>query len=133
MKTEEKKKPKDSKPQRKKRIEARVTDQEYATIAKKAAVCYRTMSDYFREVALGHEPRQHMTEREIEALSMLAAARSDLVRIASRANKIPPHERARYFNDPDFIEKWMRVALPIIKRMKEIDEYFSSSIIPQQE
>ena len=49
------------------RLEARVTEDEYAKAAELAQSCGLTMSDYVRRTALGHRPHLRLTEREVEA------------------------------------------------------------------
>ena len=63
------------------RLEARVTEDEYAKAAELAQSCGLTMSDYVRRTALGHRPHLRLTEREVEALCSLSDARGDLIRV----------------------------------------------------
>lgn len=57
------------------RLEARVTEQEYAKAKELSKACGLSMSNYVRRTALGQRPRQRLTEREVEALCSLTDAR----------------------------------------------------------
>ena len=70
-------------PRRTKRLDSRATPDEYNTVKENAKKCGLTISDYMRKCALGHKPKLHLTEREIEAYCSLADARGDLVHIRS--------------------------------------------------
>lgn len=48
------------------RLEARVTEQEYAQVAELAKTCGLSMSGYLRRTALGQHPRQRLSDREVE-------------------------------------------------------------------
>ena len=70
------------------RLEARVTEDEYAKAAELAQSCGLTMSDYVRRTALGHRPHLRLTEREVEALCSLSDARGDLIRVVAAVKSI---------------------------------------------
>ena len=101
------------------RLEARVTEQEYAKAKELAKTCGLSMSNYVRRTALGQHPRQRLSEREVEALCSLTDARGDLIRIAA-ADK-----RAMYFSDTRFVEQWMRAATQLINRWSQIENYLT--------
>lgn len=107
------------------RLEARVTKEEYAKAAELAQTCGLSMSDYIRRVATGHKPRRRLTEREIEALNSLSDARGDIQRIVSAVRNIQADRRALYFGNPQFVEKWMGAALPLMKRWEQIQDYIT--------
>ena len=107
------------------RLEARVTKEEYAKAAELAQTCGLSMSDYIRRVATGHKPRRRLTEREIEALNSLSDARGDIRRIVSAVRNIQADRRALYFGNPQFVEKWMGAALPLMKRWEQIQDYIT--------
>lgn len=112
-------------PRRTLRLEARVTKEEYAKVAELAQTCGLSMSDYIRRVATGHKPHRRLTEREIEALNSLSDARGDIQSIVAAVKNIQADRRALYFGNPQFVENWMKAALPLIKRWKEIQVYIA--------
>ena len=113
----------DKLPTRKKRLEARVTDEEYDKAAALAGECGLCMSDYIRRVALGQHPRKRLTSDEVTALNSLADARGDLMRIVAAVRGIEAKERGRYFGNTDFVKNWMKASEPLIKRLSQILEY----------
>ena len=123
--TEENKDEKKEAIKRIKRLEARVTEKEYAKVVELAETSGLTLSDYIRKCALGQHPRRRLTEKEVEALCSLSDARGDLMRIAAAVKSIQGSKRAQYFADPRFVERWMRAAVPLIVRWNEIQEYIT--------
>ena len=113
----------DKLPTRKKRLEARVTDEEYDKAAALAGECGLCMSDYIRRVALGQHPRKRLTPEEIAALNSLADARGDLIRIVAAVRGIEAKERGRYFGNTDFVRNWMKASQPLIKGVSQFLEY----------
>ena len=107
------------------RLEARVTEQEYAQVANLAKACGLSMSNYVRRTALGQHPRQRLTDREVEALCSLTDARGDLIRIAAAVKAIQADKRAMYFSDTRFVEQWMRAATQLINRWSQIENYLT--------
>ena len=97
---------------RTKRLEARVTEKEYAKAVELAETC-------------GQRPRRRLTEKEVEALCSLSDARGELIRIAAAVKSIQTSHRAQYFADTRFVEQWMRAAVPLIVRWNEIQEYIT--------
>lgn len=110
---------------RNKRLEARVTEEEYAKTVELAETCGLALSDYIRKCALGQRPRRRLTDKEIEALCSLSDARGDLIRIATAVKSIQGSRRAQYFADTRFVEQWMRAAVPLIARWNKIQEYLT--------
>ena len=110
---------------RTKRLEARVTEEEYAKAVELAETCGLALSDYIRKCALGQRPRRRLTDKEIEALCSLSDARGDLMRIAAAVKSIQGSRRAQYFTDTRFVEQWMRAAIPLIARWDKIQEYLT--------
>lgn len=110
---------------RTKRLEARVTEKEYAKAVELAETCGLTLSDYIRKCALGQHPRRRLTDKEVEALCSLSDARGALMRIAAAVKSIQGSHRAQYFADTRFVEQWMRAAIPLIARWNEIQEYIT--------
>lgn len=107
------------------RLEARVNEQEYARAAELAGICGLTLSDYIRKTALGQHPRRRLTDKEVEALCSLSDARGDLMRISTAVRSIRGSRRAQYFANPQFVEQWMRAAVPLIARWNEITKYIT--------
>ena len=122
--TEENKDEKQEAIKRTKRLEARVTEKEYAAV-ELAETCGLTLSDYIRKCALGQHPRRRLTDKEVEALCSLTDARGELMRIAAAVKSIQGSHRAQYFADTRFVEQWMRAAVPLIARWNEIQEYIT--------
>ena len=110
---------------RTRRLEARVTVEEYAKVAELAETCGLSLSDYIRQCSLGQHPRRRLTDTEAEALYSLSDARGDLIRIAAAVKAIQGSKRAQYFSDTRFVERWMRAAIPLIARWKEIQDYIT--------
>lgn len=110
---------------RTKRLEARVTEEEYAKAVELAETCGLALSDYIRKCALGQRPRRRLTDKEIEALCSLSDARGDLMRIAAAVKSIQGSRRAQYFADTRFVEQWMRAAVSLIARWDKIQEYLT--------
>lgn len=107
------------------RLEARVTEQEYARAKELAKICGLSMSNYVRRTTLGQHPRQRLSEREEEALCNLTDARGDLIRIAAAVKSIQADKRAMYFSDTRFVEQWMRAATQLINRWSQIENYLT--------
>lgn len=110
---------------RTRRLEARVTEEEYGKAVELAEACGLSLSDYIRKCALGQHPRRRLTDKEVEALCSLSDARGDLMRIAAAVKSIQNSRRAQYFADTRFVEQWMRAAVPLIVRWNEIQEYIT--------
>lgn len=61
------KKKKEDTPRRTLHLDARVTQEEYDLVKRRAEECGMTVSRYTRKCTLGHQPKYHLTDREIEA------------------------------------------------------------------
>ena len=107
------------------RLEARVTEQEYAKAAELAKTCGLSMSDYVRRTALGQHPRQRLSDREVEALCSLTDARGGLIRIAAAVKSIQANKRGMYFSDTRFVEQWLKAAIQLINRWSQIENYLT--------
>ena len=112
-------------PKRTKRLEVRVTSDEYNRVAELANTCGLTVSNYVRKCVLGQHPKQRLTDREIEALCSLADARGDLIRIVSAVKSIQSDKRGLYFHNTKFVEEWMKAAIPLITRWGDIKDYLT--------
>ena len=112
--------------QRDKRLEARVTQEEYGKVKDLAEQCGMSVSKYTRKCTLGHRPNHHLTEKECEALCSLVDARADILKIRSQVSNMNKDQRALYFGNPRFVEEWMKLTLPIIERWSQIINYIKS-------
>lgn len=112
--------------QREKRIEARVSQEEYDKVKASAEECGLSVSNYTRKCTLGQRPKQHLTDKECDALCSLIDARADILKIRSQVSKMSKDRRALYFGNPKFVEEWMKATLPIIERWSQIINYIKS-------
>lgn len=74
----QKKRPEDL-PRRTLHLDARVTQEEYDQVKQRAEECGMTVSKYARKCTLGHQPKYHLIEQEIEAFNQIGDARGDIV------------------------------------------------------
>ena len=86
------------------RLEARVTEQEYAKAKELAKTCGLSMSNYVRRTALGQHPRQRLSEREVEALCSLTDARGDreIHPSGQTSHILPRHTLCRAMDDSSY-------------------------------
>lgn len=103
-----KKKNTKAKPRRTLHLDTRVSQEESNRIRRKAEECGLTASDYMRKCALGHSPKQHLTDKEIEAYMSLYEARRDLIAIANVLKGKTEEEKLSIFGDESFMRKWVR-------------------------
>ena len=61
-----------------------------------------------RKCALGHSPKQHLTDKEIEAYMSLYEARRDLIAITNVLKGKTEEEKLSIFGDESFMKKWVR-------------------------
>lgn len=107
---------------RTKHLDARVTPEEHEMASQKAASCGLSLSDYTRKCTLGHEPKLHLTEREIEAYCSLADARGDLVHIRSALKGKTQDQIKSYFRNERFMRAWIDAVTNIIIQWDNIIE-----------
>ena len=103
-----KKKKTKPKPRRTLHLDTRVSQEESNRIRRKAEECGLTASDYMRKCALGHSPKQHLTDKEIEAYMSLYEARRDLIAITNALKGMTKEEKLRIFGDESFMKRWVR-------------------------
>lgn len=96
------------KPRRTLHLDTRVSQEESNRIRRKAEECGLTASDYMRKCALGHSPKQHLTDKEIEAYMSLYEARRDLIAITNVLKGKTEEEKLSIFGDEHFMKKWVR-------------------------
>lgn len=83
-------------PKRTLHLDARVTQEEYDAVKRRADECGITVSKYTRECTLGHQPKYHLTD-----------ARGDVVRLFSQINSKDPEKRKLYFKNEKFRQAWL--------------------------
>ena len=103
-----KKKKTKPKPRRTLHLDTRVSQEESNRIRRKAEECGLTASDYMRKCALGHSPKQHLTDKEIEAYMSLYEARRDLIAISNVLKGKTEEEKLSIFGDESLMKKWVR-------------------------
>ena len=121
-----KKKVKKPRPKRTLHLDTRVTQQECNTIRSKAEECGLTASEYLRKCALGHSPKYHLTDKEVEAYLSLIKTREHFVNITNVLKGKTEEEKLEICQDPVFMYKWVRACRNvmvywdnIIKKMHE--------------
>lgn len=103
-----------------KHLDARVTPEEYAQAKEKADACGMSLSEYTRKCTLGHEPKLHLTQREIEAYNSLSDARGDIVHIRSALHGKSQEQIKSYFANNRFMRAWIEAAAKIIVQWDNI-------------
>ncbi|MBQ9652602.1 MAG: hypothetical protein IJV32_00060 [Bacteroidales bacterium] len=103
------------KPRRTLHLDTRVTQNESDIIKRKAEECSLTVSDYMRRCALGHSPRKHLTDREIEAYMNLREMRQHFVGITNALKGKSKQEKLEIFGDVTFMRKWVRAVTTVLK------------------
>ena len=121
-----KKKVTKSRPSRTMHLDTRVTREESETIRRKAEECGLTVSDYMRRCALGHSPRKHLTDKEIDAYMSLQEMRQHFVGIKNALWGKSKKEKLEIFGDVDFMKRWVRAVTTVLtywdnllKKMKQ--------------
>ena len=121
-----KKKVRIQRPRRTLHLDTRVTQKESDIIKRKAEECGLTVSDYMRRCALGHSPRKHLTDREIEAYMSLQEMRQHFVGIKNALWGKSKKEKLEIFGDVDFMKRWVRAVTTVLtywdnllKKMKQ--------------
>lgn len=103
-----------------KHLDARVTPEEYAQAKEKADACGMSLSEYTRKCTLGHEPKLHLTQREIETYNSLSDARGDIVHIRSALHGKSQEQIRSYFANDRFMRAWIEAATKIIVQWDSI-------------
>jgi hypothetical protein len=121
-----KKKVRIQRPMRTLHLDTRVTQKESDIIKRKAEECGLTVSDYMRRCALGHSPKMHLTDKEIEAYCSLTEMRQHFTGITNALRGKSDEEKQEIFGDVAFMRKWVRAVRNVlvywdnlIKKMKE--------------
>ena len=105
-------------------IDVRFTEEEYNQIVINANKCGMHKSNYVHDAALGHQPKQLMTEGQEEALKSLSAARSELVGIRNALHGLPQEVRKRYFRNERIMTAWIEGVNYLIQHWDTIKENF---------
>ena len=101
-------------PRRTLHLDTRVTQKESDIIKRKAEECGLTVSDYMRRCALGHSPKQHLTDKEIEAYCSLREMRQHFVGITNALKGKTDEEKQEIFGDVTFMRKWVRAVRNVL-------------------
>ena len=101
------------KPRRTLHLDTRVSQEEI--IRRKAEECGLTVSDYMRRCALGHNPRKHLTDREIDAYMSLQEMRQHFVGIRNALRGKSKEEKLKIFEDVAFMKRWVRAVTTVLK------------------
>ena len=115
----QKKRPEDY-PRRTLHLDARVTPEEYEQVRQRAEECGMTVSKYTRKCTLGHQPKYHLTEQEIEAYNQIGDARGDIVHFFNMFNGIEAEERQTYFKSASFMRKWIELLTKLSSDLQNI-------------
>lgn len=110
-----KKKVTKSRPSRTMHLDTRVTREESEIIRRKAGECGLTVSDYMRRCALGHSPRKHLTDKEIDAYMSLQEMRQHFVGIRNALRGKSKEEKLKIFEDVAFMKRWVRAVSTVLK------------------
>ncbi len=103
-------------------VDFRVSEEEYAKGLGNAEACGLSVSEFCRRCFTGHEPKLHLTDREIEAFKSLTDARGDLVHIRSALKGRTQEQIRNYFNNPDFMRRWIMAINKVIAQWDNIIE-----------
>lgn len=115
----QKKRPEDL-PRRTLHLDARVTQEEYDQVKQRAEECGMTVSKYARKYTLGHQPKYHLTEQEIEAYNQIGDARGDIVQFFNMFSSIEAEERQPLFSSTIFIRTWIKELTKLATELQNI-------------
>lgn len=76
-------------------VVTKVTEQELSQIKDTANQCGMTRSDFIRARALGYQPRQRLSDAELDGLRQLAACRTDMVNFANALHGLSDNEKIK--------------------------------------
>lgn len=108
------------------RMDCRLTPEEYNTVKKKASNCGMTLSNYLRKCAIGHSPKQHLTDKECEILCAFTDRRSELYHVRNALNGLSQDERMCLFHDMSFMRQWLQGVDNTIEQFDFIIEQLKS-------
>lgn len=107
------------------RLAFRLSAKEKQEIEAKAKLCAMSSSRYIRRCVVGHSPKLHLTEQEVEAFISLADARGDILHIKNALSGKSQEELLRYFRDANFMNYWILATDKLIRRWYEIERQLS--------
>lgn len=105
-----------------KHLDVRLSEEEFSIVRDNANLCGITLSKYVRKCLLGHKPKLHLTEREIDAYCSISDARGDLVHISNALKGRTSEQRKAYFGNETFMLKWIEAVTKIIQQWDNIIE-----------
>lgn len=86
----------------------------------RAEECGMTVSKYARKCTLGHQPKYHLTEQEIEAYNQIGDARGDIVQFFNMFSSIEAEERQPLFSSAIFIRTWIKELTKLATELQNI-------------
>ena len=86
----------------------------------RAEECGMTVSKYTRKCTLGHQPKFHLTEQEIEAYNQIGDARGDIVQFFNMFNSIEAEERQPLFKSAIFMRTWIEQLTKLALELQNI-------------
>ena len=107
------------------RLIVRLTPQLHKEIAEYAALCVVGRGAYARKRLEGKDPRQRLTDREMEALNSRSDARGDIQKLFGFLKGRPLTERENILRSEIFMKRWRTSAEVILNRMIEIEKYLT--------
>ena len=92
-------------------VVTKVTKLELSQIKSTADQCGMTRSDFIRARALGYQPRQRLSDAELDGLRQLAACRTDMVNFANALHGLSDNEKIKLFRkQPTMLDWYEKVA-----------------------
>lgn len=87
-------------------VVTKVTPQEHAEIARAAADCGITLSEFVRARCLGYRPASRLSHFEKQRLSQLEACRTDMVHFANALAALSREEKMQLFHQQPYMLQW---------------------------
>ena len=103
------------------RITVCYTPDENQRIIEMASACGLKKSLY---TSLRQEPKVMMSDKEVEALMSLKAARGELILIKNALHGTTQEQRKKYFRNEQFMHQWIEGVNRLIRRLVEIESMF---------
>ena len=106
------------------RITVCYTPDENQRIIEMASACGLKKSQYIHDTSLRQEPKVMMSDKEVEALMSLKAARGELILIKNALHGTTQGQRKKYFRNEQFMHQWIEGVNRLIRRLVEIEGMF---------
>lgn len=106
------------------RITVCYTPDENQRIIEMASACGLKKSQYIHDTSLRQEPKVMMSDKEVEALMSLKAARGKLILIKNALHGTIQGQRKKYFRNEQFMHQWIEGVNRLIRRLVEIESMF---------